>query len=336
MAGQMILVGFAGDSPDDAHVQAITNKIAGGGVGGVMYLKHNVASLQAVRTMNAAFREAAPDGLPPLIALDQEGGSIERLTSDVGFDEIPSAAALGQGDPERAQVVYAGMAEDIAEQGFNLNFGPVVDLDINPDNPIIARYGRSYGTDAETVARFAAAFVAAHHRAGVLTALKHFPGHGSSTGDSHEGFVDVSATWQARELDPYRTLIARDQADMVMAGHLFHGKFVQGDARTPASLSPTWIAGVLRAQLGFDGVVISDDLEMAAIRKHYGFADAITRAVRAGTDILLFSNTADTRTGLADEVRAVLVDEAQRDPGFRDRIEQSYERIVELKRRLDG
>lgn len=333
MAGQMIIVGFRGDTVEDTRT--LVKMIGQGRLGGVMYLKTNVSSLDHVRAMNKALRSAGAK-LAPFIALDQEGGSIERLTKAVGFGEISSAAEMARrNSPEIAQTVYAGMATRLAALGFNLNFGPVVDLDLNPANPIIGKYNRSYGSDPDTVVRFGEAFVAGHRQAHVLTALKHFPGHGSSAADSHAGFVDISNTWQAIELDPFRDLVAKGDADMVMVAHLYHEKFAGGAGEQwPASLSPNWVTGVLRAQLGYQGVVVTDDLEMGAIRKLFSFRQAIVQAVRAGDDLLLFSNTADYRIGLADEVRQVLVEEGRRDPGFAARIGQSYERIVALKETL--
>ena len=334
MAGQMILVGFEGDSPGDAGVRAIVDDLAAGRLGGVMYLKKNVASLRAVREINALLREAATN-LPPLITLDQEGGAVERLTKDVGFTEIANAATIAaRNTPEQAEAIYARMARGIAEQGFSVNFGPVADLNTNPENQIIARYGRAFSDDPDVVAAYDAAFIRAHHAAGLITALKHFPGHGSSTADSHEGFVDITRSWAPEELEPYRALIGQDMADMVMVGHLYHADYVDGDGQTPSSLSPRWIDGVLRDELGFDGVVISDDLEMGAIRDHFSLKDTVTMAVRAGMDILLFSNTADYRPGLAQEVLDILLAEADADPAFAARIEQSYTRIAALKARL--
>ncbi len=335
MAGQMIIVGFQGDSAGDKSVKAMAAEIAAGDVGGVMFLKTNVASLKAVKAMNAVFRAASPD-LPPFLTLDQEGGLVERLTKDVGFKEVPNAASVAVDDtPAEAEKLYAGMARGIADLGFTVNFGPVADLNINPNNEIIAKYGRSFGKSAATVAKYDEAFIAAHHAAGLLTALKHFPGHGSSTGDSHTGFVDISKTWSAAELGPYKTLFADGYADFVMVGHLYHSAYSKdAKAQLPASLSPQWIAGVLRSDLGFEGVVISDDLEMGAIRKEFGLKDTVLRAVRAGLDVLLFSNTAAYHAGLADEVRAILVAEAEADPAFEARIEESYARIVALKQRI--
>lgn len=336
MAGQMILVGFQGDSVDDAGVRAIRDDIAAGRVGGVMYLKTNVASLPNVRAMNAAFMAAAGP-LPPFIAIDQEGGAVERLTSDVGFTEIPNAETVAAGGSvEAAYRTYLGMAEGLAANGFNMNFGPVVDLDLNPANPVIGRFGRSFSADPEVVSAYAEAFILAHHEAGVLTALKHFPGHGSSADDSHEGFTDVSETWSEVELEPYRALIGSGSADMVMAAHIYQNQYdgMLGGEQLPASLSPMWLEQTLRRGLAFDGVIISDDMEMGAIREHYGLRETVVRAVRAGSDILLFSNTANARPTLAQEVLDILVDEAEADTAFRGRIQQSYRRIVALKGRI--
>ncbi len=336
MAGQMIVVGFQGDAADDPWPRELAAMIGRGELGGVMYLKFNVASLAAVREMNRQFLDAAPaPGLPPLIALDQEGGQAERLTSAVGFKETPSEAWVGAHlGPDGAERLYAGMARSLADLGFNLNLAPVVDLNVNPANPAIGRYGRAFSDDPDVVAGLARALVAGHHRSGMLTALKHFPGHGSSSTDTHDGFVDISETWHETELAPFAALIAGGTADMVMVGHLAHRDFEEGGVRLPASLSGRAIDGMLRDRLGFDGVVISDDLEMGAIRALFGRREVVVRAVNAGTDLLLFSNTAEPSLALPGEILDILVTEAERDPAFRARIEQSYARIVALKSRL--
>lgn len=334
MAGQMIVIGFQGDSVNDKAVGALADAIAQSHIGGVMFLKTNVASLEAVAEMNKRFRAASPD-LPPLLTLDQEGGSVERLTKDVGFAEVPSARDVAAAkSPKEAEALYFEMAEAIRKVGFTVNFGPVADLDLNKGNQVIAKFGRAYSADPAVVTDYDAAFIKAHHAAGLLTALKHFPGHGSSTADSHEGFVDISKSWKPVELEPYKALLADDLVDMVMVGHLYHEKYSAKDGKHPASLSPEWITGVLRDQLGYGGVVISDDLEMGAIRKHFGLKQTVTEAVRAGMDILLFSNTAKYDPGLAGTIRDILVKEAEADPAFRRRIEESYGRILALKARI--
>lgn len=334
MAGQMIIVGFQGDDAGDASVTALREELAEGRLGGVMYLKTNVKNLDAVREMNEVFRAASPEPLP-FITLDQEGGAVERLTRDVGFTEIPNAQTIAaQDSPAEAERIYAGMADAIAELGFTVNFGPVADINRNENNQVIARFGRAFGKDAQTVTAYDEAFIAAHHQAGLVTSLKHFPGHGSSTADSHEGFVDITGSWDDSELDPYRSLIAGGYADFVMTGHLYHADYADAGTQTPSSLSPQWITGVLRNDLGFKGVVISDDLEMGAIREHFSLEETVTQAVRAGMDVLLFSNTANTRASLSREILDILVSTAQADPAFAARVEESYGRILALKARL--
>jgi beta-N-acetylhexosaminidase len=281
---------------------------------------------------------AASPELPPFITLDQEGGAVQRLTGAVGFKEVPNAQTVARKDsPAAAKALYAKMAASLAGLGFTVNFGPVVDLNVNPDNPIIGKFGRSFGVDPAKVVAYAEAFIAAHHAAGLITALKHFPGHGSSTTDSHKGFVDITKTWKPTELDPYEALIADGYDDMVMVGHLYDANYA-GDSteELPASLSANWIEGVLRGQIGFKGVVVSDDLEMGAIRKRFTLKQTVVRAVEAGVDVLLFSNTAAYTPYLADTVRRILVTEAKANPSFRARIEASYKRIVALKQRIGG
>jgi beta-N-acetylhexosaminidase len=347
MAGQMILTGFQGDSVDDESVVALAEDIRNGLVGGVMYLKPNIKDFESVTAINRLFMSANPD-LPPFISVDQEGGAVQRLTPAVGFPDTPSAADLAKSygtefsplsQEDGPHRIYETMARSLSEWGFNVNFGPVVDVNINKENPIIAKYGRSYSDNVLVIMQYAFAFIEAHHKFGVLTALKHFPGHGSSTGDTHEGFVDITKTWEEAEFTSYKMIISlpkdsEARADFVMVGHLYNAQHSGPEDRLPASLSPFWITEELRGKLKFDGVVITDDLEMAAVRKLFPLGERVRQAVRAGVDVLLFSNTAKPRTTLAAEVQKILVDEANKDPAFAARIKESYDRIVEVKKRL--
>lgn len=331
MAGQMVMVGFQGATVDDPGFETVRAQMAEGQIGGVLYLRRNVESLEDVRAMNAELMAASRDFVP-LIALDQEGGQIRRLTSEVGFDEIASAEAIGLGSVADARAIYADLAERLAALGFTVNLGPVVDLNLNPDNPIIARYERAFGVDPDRVTDFGTAFVQGHHAAGMATALKHFPGHGSSTGDTHEGFVDVSNDWQESELVPFRNLIDAGLADMVMAAHVVNTDYVQdADEQLPASLSPAWIEGVLRGDLGYDGVVISDDMQMGAVSDHFDLQETVVRAVMAGNDILIFSNFPESNADMGMRVHEIIVSQAQSDPDFAARVKESYRRIVALK-----
>jgi beta-N-acetylhexosaminidase len=216
---------------------------------------------------------------------------------------------------------------------FNLNLGPVVDLDVNPHNPVIGALGRSYSKDPETVVEYGTAFINGHHANGILIVLKHFPGHGSSRNDSHKGFVDISQTWSPTELVPYRRLIAEGKVDMVMTGHLYLRQFDGEGRRLPASLSKTAV-NILRDDLGFKGVVISDDMEMKAIEARYSVEGAAIDAVLAGNNILIYSNFTNPRPDLPAHIIAVLKQRAEADPGFRRLIEDSYRKIVTLKQKI--
>lgn len=322
MIGAMIMVGFDGIDIDDREARRLLDAIGDGQVGGVLFFRRNVASEAAVKRLTRAFARAAPD-LPLLVTVDQEGGQVERLTDRVGFREVPSAAWVGNRSVLQARRTYAGLASGLAEWGFNFNLGPVVDLAANPDNPVIAKLGRAYSGDPDRVARFARAFVDTHRRAGVLTSLKHFPGHGSSRGDTHEGSVDVTETWTANELQPFRLLIDEGKADAILLAHVVDQRL--SDA--PASLSPAVIEDLLRGELGFDGVALTDDLAMGAVAAIAPPQELAIRAVAAGNDIVIFGSGGAT---LAERLHARFLAEAE-DPRFAARIRESWGRIERLR-----
>lgn len=333
MIGQMLLVGFVGDKPDDEGFRKVLDQVADDRVGGVIYLGRNIRTLRAVKDLNERLQNAAD---PPLfIAVDQEGGRIERLTKAVGFLESPSAAAVARTmSPEDSKAVYLKMAAGLSAAGFNLNLAPVVDLNVNPDNPIIGRLGRSFSSDEKTVSTYARSFIDAHKARGVLTALKHFPGHGSSVSDTHKGTVDVTSTWNERELAPYRELIANGDARMIMSAHVIN-RNIPGAEDTPASLSPATLIGLLRKTMKFRGVVISDDLQMGAIIKTRSLDDTVTQAVLAGNDVLVFANDKHPDPAIPEKVADLLVREANSNPAMLARIKESYERILRLKGELE-
>jgi len=335
--GQMIMIGFVGHSVRDRRFGHLTQLVRDGEIGGVLYLPRNIAGRERTAAMNAALQSAAEGRPLLLIAVDQEGGHVQRLKPGHGFRRTPPASNVArQMSPQEARQTYLQMAQGLADWGFNLNLGPVVDLNLNPRNPIIGRLGRAYSSDPRIVADYASAFIDAHREAGVATALKHFPGHGSSSGDSHDGAVDVSASWSRAELLPYRELIARGQADIVMTAHVRNSRLQGPGESGPASLSPTAIEGVLRGELGFAGLVISDDLQMEGVAGGHDLRQRVLRAVRAGTDILLLANDKRPDLAIAGKVARILEEAAARDDEMRRRIRQSYERIVAFKARISG
>ncbi|HET9417573.1 MAG TPA: glycoside hydrolase family 3 N-terminal domain-containing protein [Candidatus Limnocylindria bacterium] len=289
---RLLLVGFRGTTIDEAA--ATVADIRERKLGGVLLFDvdqptggvRNVVDSHQVAALTAALQEAAGGDL--IIATDEEGGRVARLDQRHGFPATRSAAELGRiGDPEVTRQAARALAETLRAAGVNLNLAPVADLDLNPNNPAIGALDRSFGADPSAVVAHVHAFVAGHREVGVGTAIKHFPGQGSATADTHAGFVDVTDTWSRTELEPFARLVEDGVARAVMTAHVFAAQL---DADVPATLSPAVIGSLLRGELGFDGVVISDDLQMGAIREQYGYEDALLRSLRAGIDLLLIAN----------------------------------------------
>jgi beta-N-acetylhexosaminidase len=222
------------------------------------------------------------------VAVDAEGGLINRLKQRYGFIPIPSHQELGKKDNlEETERFSSFLAQELSLLGFNLNFAPVVDLNLNPENPVIGGLGRSFSEDPGKVFNHARAFISGQHKYGILTSIKHFPGHGSSKEDSHKGLVDVTDTYSSKELEPFQELIKSSMADLVMTAHIINRNI---DPDYPATLSSRYIKEILRKEMGFQGVVVSDDLQMGAITENYGFEEALVRSINAGCNLLILSN----------------------------------------------
>lgn len=331
--GQMLMVGFTGLSPEDPWVQKLVGQIKSGKVGGVLFLSQNIASPQQLAPLTAELRRASDD-LPVLLAVDQEGGIVQRLAREKGFAEYPTAGQVGKSnDPLTAYATYQNLAQELAKYGFNLNLGPVVDLQRDDASPIIAGKERAFGSAPKHVAAFAKAFCAAHRDAGVATVLKHFPGHGSAALDTHAEAVDITKSWSPDELEPYRQLIKAGFADIVMVGHISHS-IMADEPGLPASLSEKAITKYLRGDLGFTGVVLSDDLEMAAIAKRFSLEDRVIRAIKAGNDIIILGNQNQPSPDLPERVIAIIKDAVAKGIISRERLQASYDRITALKRKM--
>jgi len=331
MVGQLLVVGFQGSTHGSDSAQRVRQQIADGKVSGVLFLRHNIGSAADVKALTASFASA---GGRPLLMVDQEGGKVARLTSSMGFPATPSAQEVARRySPSEARAVYARMATGLRDWGFNVNLAPVSDLAVNPSNPVITKPGRAYSSDPQTVADYNRAFVTAHRAAGVAATLKHFPGHGSSAGDSHNGAVDITSTWSEAELIPYRELIGEGMADIIMIGHLRLDRPGIGDG-LPASISPAVVDGLLRSQLCYDGVVMTDDLIMRAIRNRMSATDAVIAAIGAGNDLIVVSGDASTGPYFPEEVAAAVAESAARDPDFMASLAASYARVMALKRKF--
>ncbi len=287
--GELLLVGFHGTMlQDNAALERLLCETRVAGV--ILFARNIVDAAQTARlTRDLTTRARACTGRPLLVAVDAEGGQVMRLGPAAGWTATLSHQELGQaGDLVQTELEARRIGGMLREAGINWNLAPVIDVGYNPANPVIVGVGRSFGANPKLVAAQARAYIAGMHAAGILTAVKHFPGHGSSVDDSHAGFVDVTDTARPDvELVPYRLLLAEGVVDAVMTAHVFNRHL---DAWVPATLSRPTIDGVLRSELGWRGVVVSDDMRMGAIEQHYGAGDAAVRALRAGVDLILIAD----------------------------------------------
>lgn len=293
MIGHMLVLGFEQESiTSESTIASDIKKYELGGV--ILFDRFytdrkkvkNVRDPRQLKKLTAQLQ--AISSRPLLIAIDQEGGKVARLKASYGFALTESAAEIGEKDDVVfAKKAYSSLANELSTNGINCDFAPVVDLSVNPQNKVIFQLERSYGSAPEKVSRFAGIFMEALKEQGVVSVLKHFPGHGSSLGDSHEGFVDVSDTWSEIELRPYETLIKEKRVDMIMTAHVFNRHL---DKSYPATLSHDVNTRLLREKMGYEGVIISDDLQMKAIGKLYTLKATVTLAINAGVDMLLFGN----------------------------------------------
>ena len=333
--GQMLLVGFRG--AEVSQTSTIVTAVRDLNLGGVILfdidvpsgrtIPRNIVNPVQTRDLIADLQRWTPT--PLWVAVDAEGGKVNRLKAKYGFLEIPSAEEMGQMGPVATREIADKLAGELVSLGFNLDFAPVVDVNVNPQNPVIGALGRSFSADPEQVTACAAAFIEGMHSQRIATSLKHFPGHGSSADDSHLGLVDVTSSWTTRELIPYRDLISRGLVDMVMTAHVMNRSV---DPDYPATLSTRFIGPILREQLQFNGPVASDDLEMGAITQHFGFEEALVRAVNAGCDLLILSNNGSLYDDRAAYQAAEAIYQAvQSGKISSSRIWQASERLRALK-----
>ncbi|MBO4599607.1 MAG: hypothetical protein J5641_02595 [Bacteroidales bacterium] len=290
--GEMLLVGFRGTTiGENSHIVRDITKYH---VGNVILFEYdaptgtrhrNISSPQQVKELCQTLQKYAKGHL--LIGIDQEGGNVTRLRTKDGFPATLTAQASAEAGDISVESNALTVAQELKAAGINLNFAPCVDVNINPDCPVIGKLGRSFSNDPERVEKCARIWLDVQQKNGIISCLKHFPGHGSATGDTHAGLVDVTKTWQESELSPYRALISEGRVEMVMVAHVINRHL--GD-KLPASLSPLVVKEKLRNELGFKGVVVTDDLAMGAITKQYGFEEALKMAILAGCDLLCLSN----------------------------------------------
>jgi len=320
LCGQLLVVGIQGTTLGRDEAAALRS----GSRGGVVLFKRNVTqgSLGQVLALTKAIREAAGD---TLVAIDQEGGRVVRIGPPALA--LPPMRKIGdRGDTDFAERLAEAQAKELAALGVTMSFAPVADIHTRPENPIIG--DRAFGETPEIVARFAGAWARGLARGQVLSCLKHFPGHGDTTVDSHLALPRVErdrAGLEAIEIAPFRALAKEPAVHSMMTAHVVYPAL---DGDVPATLSRHVCTELVRDRLGFQGVLFSDDLEMKAIALPPG--EAAVRAITAGCDSVLVCSRAD----MAEEVHAALVKEAEASASFRTRCEEAFERMSKLKTTL--
>jgi beta-N-acetylhexosaminidase len=329
----LIVVGFRGLTVETAG--PVVESIAKDHLAGVILFNRdqatgglrNITSPTQLDALTAGLQKlAAPRRL--LISIDQEGGEVVRLNPANGYPTMASEASIGRTNDDATTLKWGRLiGRTLHGAGINLNFAPVVDLNVNPTNPAIGALDRSFSASAATVSRLAGIEIGAHHEFAVQTTLKHFPGLGSATVNTDYGVADVTKTWTSKELDPYRTLITAGQVDLIMAGHLVNRNL---DPTYPASLSKSIVTDLLRGQLGWDGVVVTDSLGAVAITSQFGASEAIALAIEAGNDLLLFANQGKYDGNLASHVIDIVAGHVASGRITRERLEQSLARVQRL------
>jgi beta-N-acetylhexosaminidase len=345
--GQMLLIGF-----DGKHIDAkseIVKIIGKDNIGGVILFDYNaqtqifdknIESPVQVKKLNQDLQYFTQQAnlkyhrpaLPLLISVDYEGGKVTRLSEQYGFPVTLTPGEVGKQGPKAAEDNAELMAKTLISSGFNLNFSPLLDVNINPDNPVIAKKDRSFSSDPNTVIQDAEIYSQNFLTKKIQCVYKHFPGHGSSTADSHLGFVDVTDTWRMSELEPYRHLLEQKfSCGMIMSAHIVNRQL--DSSGLPATLSHKMLTDLLRHRLHFNGVIITDDMQMKAISDHYGLEQALVLAINAGADMLIFGNTLAAKQ---DPGQLIQIIEAKVRSGEikQKRIDEAYQRIITLKKSL--
>ncbi|MFA5878235.1 MAG: glycoside hydrolase family 3 N-terminal domain-containing protein [Candidatus Staskawiczbacteria bacterium] len=334
--GQMIMIGFRGtEAAEDSEISKIIKEVKIGGV--VLFdldvpsnsFPRNIVNYQQTKGLIASIQKYSVT--PLFVAVDAEGGSVNRLKAKYGF--LPIVSAEKMGEDKTLQTVYresTELAGELKGLGFNMNLAPVVDVNINPESPAIGALGRSFSSDPEEVINQARIFIQNHLEDNIITVEKHFPGHGSAAGDSHKGFTDVTNTYRAEELIPFQTLNEEGLLKAVMTAHITNANI---DKDYPATLSKYFLQDILRGQIGFDGVIISDDMQMAAISNNYPLDEAIILSINAGVDVIsVLNNSSSGYDGeMAYKVRDIIFNAVKGGKITEARIGESYNRILDLK-----
>jgi len=335
--GQMLIIGFRGTSID--ATSPIYKDININKIGGVVLYDTDIAKGGSVRNIESKDQlNALTESLQKIsasklfIAIDQEGGRVRRLKPQNGFDETKSHLELGKkNDLKETYAEATKIAEMLESTGINMNFAPCTDVATNPRSPVIGSMYRSFSKEPETVYLHSKEFIKAHHAKKIISTVKHFPGYGSATGVKHNDVIDVSKTWNEVELEPYKKLIADNMIDALMVSHIYNSYL---DAEYPASLSQKVVTDLLRNKLKYNGVIIGESPQATFIIDQYGLNKAIELQVLAGVDMLQFANNIVYDEEIASKAITVIANMVKTGKISEKRIDESYNRIMKLKKNL--
>ena len=338
MIGQMLMVGLRGHTITD--VSSFFESIQGYSIGGVVLYDqnitvsppslHNIRSPKQLTSFTSALQKES--AIPLLIAIDQEGGKVNRLKPEYGFPDSKSWAEIGKINKLNITKKNAKLtAKTLKMNGINVNFAPVLDLS-NNSKSFIAQKERCFSKDPKKVVKHSKEFINAHLDNNVVTVGKHFPGQGNAIGDTHDRFVDVSKTWTSDESLPYKELINNNSLNAIMISHIFHSEL---DKKYPATLSKLIIRDLLRKEMGFDGIVISDDPQMKAISNKYDLETVLKLMINAGVDIFCFGNNLIYDPNIVEKVHLVIKKLLDKNKISENDIKKSYLRIIKIKSQIN-
>lgn len=335
--GQMFIIGFRGtDFSEESFIDKVLTDLK---PGGVILFDFDIPSQTFPRNIvNAAqlkkliYDLQSHSDISLFVAVDVEGGTVNRLKPAYGFIAIPSAQQMGKELAQQTQNQGQVLGRELTDLGFNFDFAPVVDVDVNQRNPVIGGLGRSFSAQPQKVIEHAAAFIKGLEQEKIITSIKHFPGHGSSQADSHKTVADITESYRVPELWPFQELIKSGLAKTIMVGHLVNKNI---DPEFPATLSKIFIGQVLKQDLGFQGLVVCDDLQMAAISQKYSLEQSAVKMVSAGCDVLIISNNAQTYDETAPyRGREAILQAIKNNAISEDSINASFSKIQALKKQF--
>lgn len=318
--GQMMIVGIDGYSLNDNSV-ALIEKYK---VGGFIVMGKNVqSSQQLLNLLNSIKEKNIKNEIPLFFSIDEEGGRVTRMPKE--FTRLPSNKAIGKiNNSSFSRDIGSAIADEISSFGFNMDFAPVLDVNSNPKNPVIG--DRSYGSNAEIVSNLGVQTMLGLQSGNVIPVVKHFPGHGDTSVDSHKGLPSVNndlKRLESLELVPFEQAI-KNNVDVIMIAHILLPKI---DKENPSSMSKTIITDILRVKLNFNGVVITDDMTMGAIVKNYNIGEAAVKSVSAGTDIVLVCHGYENEVAVISAIKSAISNGHISE----QRIDESVYRILKLK-----